>query len=201
MVQAAAGEGEARVARLHFNLLLIGDGGVGKTSVMKRYVNKKFDAAKIATSGVDFCSVKYKSDTGEDCRVKIWDTAGQERFRQLTNSFFKDADGVIVTFDLTQQDTFLNSRDWINSVFKYKDKGIPMVLVGNKIDLADQEGQRAVDMSQGTDLATQYDMKYVETSAKADIGVSDLMDHIFKITYAYKKANAPPPDVQPAFTL
>ena len=67
--------------RLHFNLLLIGDGGVGKTSIMKRYVNKKFDPNKIATSGVDFCSVKYRSEEGEDCRVKIWDTAGQERFR------------------------------------------------------------------------------------------------------------------------
>ena len=117
--------------------MLIGDGGVGKTSIMKRYVNKKFDPHKIATSGVDFCAVKYTSESGEECRVKIWDTAGQERFRQLTNSFFKDADGVIITFDMTQSETFVNSRDWITSVFKYKAKDLPMVLVGNKVDLAD----------------------------------------------------------------
>ena len=111
---------------------------MGKTSIMKRYVNKKFDPSKMATSGIDFQLVKYKSEEGEDCRVKIWDTAGQDRFRQLTNSFFKDADGVIIAFDLTSHETFLNVRDWISSVYKYKDKSLPMVLVGNKLDLTQQ---------------------------------------------------------------
>ena len=73
----------------------------------------------------------------------------------LTNSFFKDADGVIVTFDLTFHDSFLNSRDWINSVFKYKDKGIPMVLVGNKVDLADNDNQRTVEEAEARALAEQ----------------------------------------------
>ena len=100
---------------INFNLMMIGDGGVGKTSIMKRYVNKKFDPNKIATSGVDFLTVKYKSKDGKNvCRVKIWDTAGQERFRQLTMSFFRDADGVIVCFDLTKYDTFRNVRDWVS---------------------------------------------------------------------------------------
>ena len=76
------------------------------------------------------------------CRVKIWDTAGQERYRQLTNSFFRDVDGVIVTFDLTSQDTFLSVSDWIQSVVKIKTASLPMVLVGNKVDL---EQERAVD--------------------------------------------------------
>ena len=79
------------------------------------------------------------------CRVKIWDTAGQERYRQLTNSFFRDADGVIVTFDLTSQDTFLSVSDWIQSVVKIKTASLPMVLVGNKVDL---EQERAVDRNQ-----------------------------------------------------
>ena len=134
--------------RLHFNLLLIGDQAVGKTSIMKRYVQKKFDPQKHATSGVDFCTCKYQSEEGEDCRVKIWDTAGQERFRQLTNSFFKDADGVIVTFDLTDRETFLNVRDWIASVYKYKDRALPLVLVGNKLDMCDansSDNARQVD--------------------------------------------------------
>ena len=82
-------------------MILIGDQGVGKTCILKRYVNKKFDHNKMATSGVDFSNVKYTSTSGEDCRVKIWDTAGQERYRGLTNSFFKEADGIIVVFDLT----------------------------------------------------------------------------------------------------
>ena len=134
---AAAATADARAERMNINLLIIGDTSVGKTSILKRYVNKKFDPNKMSTSGVDFMMVKYQSENGEDCRVKIWDTAGQERFRQLTNSFFKDADGVIITFDLCNETSFRNVKDWINSVKKYTDESLPMVLVGNKLDLAD----------------------------------------------------------------
>ena len=110
----------------------------------------------------------------------------------MTTSFFKDADGVIVTFDLTNHDTFLNVRDWIASVFKYKDRSIPMVLVGNKLDLCDSnssENARQVETENAEELAASYDMAYFETSAKADLNVGELMQHIFKITYTYKKKN------------
>ena len=201
----STGQSAQAGTRLHFNLLLIGDQAVGKTSIMKRYVSKKFDQVKAATSGVDFCTTKYKSEEGEDCRVKIWDTAGQERFRQLTTSFFKDADGVIVTFDLTNHETFLNVRDWIASVFKYKDRSIPLVLVGNKLDLCDPDSAdnaRQVETESAQELATSYNMAYFETSAKADLNVGDLMQHIFKITYNYKKKNTvTEPEDKKSFTL
>ena len=135
MVEASQQQDGTAPKRLHFNTMLIGDTNTGKTSILKRYVSKKFDPQKMSSSGVDFSMVKYKSDANEDCRVKIWDTAGQDRFRQLTNSFFRDADGVIVVFDLSQSETFRNVNDWIQSIFKYKDKSLPIVLVGNKVDL------------------------------------------------------------------
>ena len=75
MVEESKKETQKQV-RTHFNLIFIGDQGVGKTCILKRYVNKKFDHNKMATSGVDFSNVKYTSTSGEDCRVKIWDTAG-----------------------------------------------------------------------------------------------------------------------------
>lgn len=104
----------------------------------------------MATSGVDFQSIRYTSESGEECRVKLWDTAGQERYRTLTTTFIKDADGVLVVFDLNQQDTFHNVRDWIDNIYKHKDTTIPIVLVGNKLDLADAEdgGEREVDTSE-----------------------------------------------------
>ena len=77
--------------------------------------------------------VTYKSDDGVDCRVKIWDTAGQERFRQLTNSFFKDADGVFVIFNLASQESFDNTKDWISNVKRYTTSDFPIVLVGNTV--------------------------------------------------------------------
>ena len=120
---------------INFNLLMVGDSGVGKTSILNRYVKKKFDINKIATSGVDFQLIKYVSADGDKCRVKIWDTVGQERYRNLTSSFFKDADGAIIVYDLTSSQTFFNVKDWINSFYKMKGKELPMAVVGNKLDL------------------------------------------------------------------
>ena len=88
----------------------------GKTTILQRYVHKKFDQKKIATTGVDFSSVRYRSDAGEDCRVKIWDTAGQEKFRQLTKRFLMDAAGIIIVFNLGNREDFLKTRDLIDSV-------------------------------------------------------------------------------------
>ena len=123
---------------LAFNLMMIGDGAVGKTSIMKRYVSKKFDQNRLATTGVDFQIVKYKSEVHNRlCKVKIWDTAGQDRYRQLTRSFFRDAEGVIVVFDLTRQDTFINVRDWISNLLKEKEE-LPVILAGNKLDLCEE---------------------------------------------------------------
>ena len=99
---------------------------------------------------------------------------------------------MIVTFDLANHGTFLSVRDWIASVFKYKDQSIPMVLVGNKLDLCDSdssENARQVETEAAEELAASYDMTYFETSAKADLNVNELVKHIFRITYTYKKKN------------
>lgn len=91
----------------------------------------------MATIGLDFISATYKAPTGEDVAVKIWDTAGQERFRTITQSFYKQANGVIVTFDLTNQKTFDNVKIWLASINEHADPSIVKVLVGNKCDLED----------------------------------------------------------------
>ncbi len=137
------------------------------------------------------------SPQDDKCRIKIWDTAGQERYRNLTSSFFKDADGAIIVFDLTNHETFLNVKDWINGFYKMKGKELPMVIVGNKLDLCETndsgeanvecDNQRAVNPDLARQLATDYGITYFETSAKADLGVRDLMDHIFAKTLEYKK--------------
>ena len=102
------------------------------------------------TSGVDFMNCKYDSQNGEKCKVKIWDTAGQEKFRKLVPSYFKQADGIIFAYDLTVKESFTNIPDWIQQAQqsgKHTNDGggnIPMVLVGNKLDLveANEEERR-----------------------------------------------------------
>jgi len=91
----------------------------------------------MATIGLDYVSTSYKSPKGEDIAVKIWDTAGQERFRTITYSFYKQANGVIVAFDVTNQTSFTNVKNWLQSIYEHADPSIVKALVGNKIDLED----------------------------------------------------------------
>lgn len=95
------------------NIIVLGDQAVGKSSLLKMYSEKKFEATHMATLGLDFVSKTYSPpDGGNDMNVKIWDTAGQERFRTLTLSFYKQAQGVVLCFDVTNQKSFDNVRMW-----------------------------------------------------------------------------------------
>jgi len=103
----------------------------------------------MATIGLDYVSSTFKSPKGEDIAVKIWDTAGQERFRTITYSFYKQANGVIVTFDVTNMTSFNNVKNWLESIYQHADPSIVKALVGNKIDLDD----RAVSYEDASALA------------------------------------------------
>ena len=91
----------------------------------------------MATIGLDYVNTTYKSAQGENYSVKIWDTAGQERVRTITYSFYKQANGVIITFDVTSRQTFSNVKNWLESIYQHADPSIVKALVGNKIDLKD----------------------------------------------------------------
>ena len=126
------------------NLIVIGNAGVGKTSLMFKYVKDIFRQETNATVGIDYLQKKYTSKSGQKCKFKIWDTAGQERYRSLVSSHFKDANGVILCFGLNDRTSFLDMRDWIGSIRQYckqrqeddqTTNPIPIVIVGNKLDL------------------------------------------------------------------
>jgi Ras-related protein Rab-1A len=104
----------------------------------------------MATIGLDYVSTTYKSSSQEDIPVKIWDTAGQERFKTITYSFYKQANGVIVAFDVTNRLTFTNVKTWLESIYQHADPSIVKVLVGNKIDLEDD---RKVTPDEAEELA------------------------------------------------
>ena len=99
---------------LKCNIIVLGDGAVGKTSLLRMYSDKKFSAQHMATLGLDFVSKDYTPEgTNKTMRCKIWDTAGQERFRTLTQSFYKQAQGVILAFDVTNTTSFKNVKMWL----------------------------------------------------------------------------------------
>ncbi|XP_043994167.1 ras-related protein Rab-27A [Gambusia affinis] len=163
--------------------LALGDSGVGKTSFLYQYTDGKFNNKFITTVGIDFRErrVIYNS-TGPDgttgraqkIHLQLWDTAGQERFRSLTTAFFRDAMGFLLLFDLTNEQSFLNVRNWMSQLQTHAYCENPdVVLCGNKCDLSDQ---RAVTQSQARELAEKYGIRYFETSAASGQNVSEAVD-------------------------
>lgn len=152
-----------------------------------RYQDKQFTQSHMATIGLDYVSTTYKAPkAGEEIAVKIWDTAGQERFRTITYAFYKQANGVIVCFDVTNQASFNNVKNWLESIYQHADPNIVKALVGNKIDLEDQ---RQVSFEEAKLLADQNKMPYFETSAKLNANIDELISHL--MAQVYNKMFAP----------
>uniref|UniRef100_A0AAQ5X6R6 RAB18A, member RAS oncogene family n=1 Tax=Amphiprion ocellaris TaxID=80972 RepID=A0AAQ5X6R6_AMPOC len=115
-------------------ILIIGESGVGKSSLLLRFTDDTFDPEQSATIGVDF-KVKTISVDGNKAKLAIWDTAGQERFRTLTPSYYRGAQGVILVYDVTRRETFTKLDNWLNELETYCTRNdLVKMLVGNKID-------------------------------------------------------------------
>ncbi|KAL1781872.1 ras-related protein Rab-27A [Sigmodon hispidus] len=168
--------------------LALGDSGVGKTSVLYQYTDGKFNSKFITTVGIDFREkrVVYRANgpdgavgRGQRIHLQLWDTAGQERFRSLTTAFFRDAMGFLLLFDLTNEQSFLNVRNWISQLQMHAYCENPdIVLCGNKSDLEDQ---RAVKEEEARDLAEKYGIPYFETSAATGTNISQAIEMLLDL--------------------
>ncbi|KAJ3150824.1 hypothetical protein HDU89_002821 [Geranomyces variabilis] len=157
-----------------FKLLLIGDSGTGKSSLLLRFTDDTWlqpDEVS-ATIGVDF---KVKVVDVEDKRYKltIWDTAGQERFRTLTSSYYRGAQGVILVYDVSNRQTFEHLQLWFTELDTYSSsRDLIKIIVGNKCD-KDTSGVREVSRKEGEAFARRMGTLFIETSAKTKTGVRD----------------------------
>ena len=161
-------------------ILTLGNSKVGKTSILKRYDDDKMPLAYLTTLGVDLITKRLKFDN-EDITLKIWDTAGQERFRTITHSFYKQAEGVLLVYDVTDRESFESLTGWVKTIQEHSDADIIKYLVANKIDLV--EG-RKVDKEEGKAIADKYKMKYYETSARNNINVKEVVEDLAHEIYA-----------------
>ena len=153
-------------------ILIIGDSSVGKTSLIARYTNGTFKEEYLATVGLDYYSKEEVIDN-KTINIKLWDTAGQERYKSLTQSYFKNAEGVLLTYDVTNNESFDNLRDWITSIKKNMEGRnifIPVIIIGNKIDM---EESREINKEDAEKFAKENNYKYFETSAKTGEGVDN----------------------------
>lgn len=148
-------------------LLLIGDGAVGKSSLLMKFIDNKFLPSIPQTIGMDF-KVKMVTLGGQCLKLQIWDTAGQERFRTITSSYYRGAHGIIVVYDITDQESFANVKQWLEEIQRYACEGVNKLLVGNKCDLA---SKRSVEKKTAEDFACKLEIPFLETSAKSNNNV------------------------------
>jgi len=152
-----------------FKLLLIGDSGVGKSCILLRFADETFTESHISTIGVDF-KIKTIDFNGKKIKLQIWDTAGQERFRTITSSYYRGSHGIILVYDITDIQSFKNIENWMTEIEKYDNKTAVKILIGNKCDLITQ---RIINLEDGQNLADNFHMSFLETSAKNDKNITN----------------------------
>lgn len=152
-------------------LLLIGDSGVGKSCLLLRFSDGSFTTSFITTIGIDFKIRTIELD-GKRIKLQIWDTAGQERFRTITTAYYRGAMGILLVYDVTDESSFNNIRNWIRNIEQHASDNVNKILVGNKADM--DESKRAVPTAKGQALADEYGIKFFETSAKTNLNVENV---------------------------
>ncbi|XP_015915552.1 ras-related protein Rab-35 [Parasteatoda tepidariorum] len=165
-----------------FKLLIIGDSGVGKSSLLLRFADNTFSGNYITTIGVDF-KIRTLDLDGERVKLQIWDTAGQERFRTITSTYYRGTHGVIVVYDVTNGESFANVKRWIHEIEQNCDM-VNRILVGNKND--DPE-RKIVVTEDAQRFAEQMNIKLFETSAKENINVEEMFNEITRMVLQSKK--------------
>ncbi|CDW56011.1 ras protein Rab 26 [Trichuris trichiura] len=155
--------------------MMVGDCSVGKTCLLMRFAEGKFESEKyVTTIGIDYSS-KVVQVGDVKVKLQVWDTAGQERFRSLTKAYYRDSDCLLLLFDLTNPDSFHSCGQWLDDIRKYSPERSSVFLVGCKADLQDN---RQIKFEVAKRLANAYNLMYFETSSRTGENVELLFDVI-----------------------
>ncbi|XP_045212550.1 ras-related protein Rab-37-like isoform X2 [Mercenaria mercenaria] len=148
--------------------ILVGDSGVGKTSLLVQFDQGKFQVGSFsATVGIGFTNKVVEVD-GTKVKLQIWDTAGQERFRSVTHAYYRDANALLLLYDVTNKSSFDNIRAWLTEINEYAQEDVVIMLLGNKSDMA---SERIIKTEDGEKLAKDHGVAFMETSAKTGMNV------------------------------
>ena len=159
-------------------VVILGEPGVGKTSIISRYVTNQFSPVVISTTGASYSTKILKIDDENSIKFQIWDTAGQERFRSLAKIFYQNAVAVILVYDITVRETFEQlQKYWIKEIEENAPTDIILALAANKSDKYENE---LVDLNEGKELARQLNAIFKSTSALNSKGIDDLFLSIGK---------------------
>ncbi|XP_030295625.1 ras and EF-hand domain-containing protein isoform X2 [Sparus aurata] len=160
-----------------FKVVLVGNSSVGKTSLLRSFCEGRFHPSTIATVGIDY-SVKTLTLDNMQVAMQLWDTAGQERFRSITKQFFRKADGVVLMYDVTVEESFRAVKPWLTNVQEAAGEGIPILLLGNKMDM---DEERQVSFKEAEQLAYESKVMFSEVSAYTAKNVTESLTHLARV--------------------
>ncbi|XP_023284937.1 ras and EF-hand domain-containing protein-like isoform X1 [Seriola lalandi dorsalis] len=160
-----------------FKVVLVGNSSVGKTSLLRSFCEGCFHPSTTATVGIDY-SVKTLTLDNMQVAMQLWDTAGQERYRSITKQFFRKADGVVVMYDVTVEESFRAVQPWLTNVQEAAGEGIPVLLLGNKMDM---DEEREVPFKEAEQLAYENKVMFFEVSAYTGKNVIESLTHLARV--------------------
>ena len=161
-----------------FKVVLVGESGVGKTSIITQFIDQTFQEDMQSTTGGTFSTKSVVCDGGKILKFEIWDTAGQEKYRSLTAMFYKDANAAVMVYDVTRKDSFEEVKNyWMNQIKDNSPENIILAIAANKSDLIEHE---AVDEESARNYAKENNCIFMTTSAKNSEGINGLFEEIAK---------------------
>ena len=173
-----------------FKILLLGDSSVGKTCFLLRYCDKSFQDVHLSTIGLDYRLKSMTLKNNKNIKLQIWDTAGQDRFRAITKNYYKGANGIILIYDVTNMQTYENVKNWISQIKEEASPNVIIYLVGNKIDVPDE--QRLIKAEDGQKIADEFNLPFKEASAKDGTNVNEIFQELLEeIDEKYAKIEVP----------
>ncbi|KAJ3431281.1 rab2a [Anaeramoeba flamelloides] len=165
-----------------FKYIIVGAMGVGKSSLLTRFIEDKFYPEISHTIGVEFAT-KIIEIVKERVKLQVWDTAGQERFRAVTRSYYRGTSTVFLVYDISRRSSFNQLETWLNDAKNYTDPNVVKFLIGNKIDI----NERQVSYEEGQDFAKENNLQFIETSAKSGENVEDAFIRSANLVYKLVK--------------
>ena len=172
------------------NIFVLGNAGVGKTCFILKYINNDFQSNYLNTIGVDLMAKTITLPNDEKVKISFYDTAGEERYRSISFNLIKLADGILLMYDICDQQSFKAIPGWLESIRDAKGSNYPIILIGNKCDLMDK---RIVQREEGENVAAKNELSFYESSNKEGINIDepvmDLVSIIMKDLKKDKKIN------------
>ena len=172
------------MTKYNFKVLLLGAPAVGKTSILHRFVKNLFSYDYITSIGINYLTKEIKLEPKNIAKLVIWDIAGQEKFKFLRKEFYSGANGALVIFDLTRLNTYEAIDDWLSEMFEILKKDIPIVIIGNKLDLI-KEISRPIDGDVIKNYAEKKNSIFIETSAKTGENVENAFNELAHLMINY----------------